>query len=73
MAKYSGRTERALTSWARGRLTAKEVKVIMLQEGLKGDLRDRSVNDGYIELFPIGGGKAVKYSFNKGGLAKKKR
>ena len=63
------RVETALTEWARGNMKASEVKKIMRGEGLQGDLREAT--SGYIEVFPISGGKGKMFSLNKGGFATK--
>ena len=63
------KVEAALTEWARGNIPSREVKKIMKREGLQGDLREATA--GYIEVFPISGGKGKTLSFNKGGFATK--
>jgi hypothetical protein len=69
MAEYNMRVEGALTDWARGKLSSQEVKKIMKQEGLMGDLREAT--QGVIELFPISGGSGEEYTFNSGGYVTK--
>ena len=69
MAEYNMRVEGALTDWARGKMSSKDVKKIMKQEGLTGDLREAT--QGVIEIFPISGGYGEKYTFNSGGYVTK--